>query len=96
MLYLVRKIRNEEVQSQLRFHRRNPVRRSGLVVFLEFVEEPLVRQPTVSQELGAHAVVERRNQVSAQVAFHFRLVAKPSRHLHRDLFEKFCGARAIV
>jgi hypothetical protein len=43
----------------------NPIRRSGLVVFLEFVKETLVRQPTVSQELGAHAVVERRNQVSA-------------------------------
>lgn len=92
MLRLVREIRNEEVKSQLRFHRRNPIRRSGPVVFLEFEKETFVGQPTVSQELCSHAVVERRDQVSAQVTFHFRLGAQTSGNLHRNFLEKFSGA----
>jgi hypothetical protein len=46
--------------------------------------------------LCSDAVVERRDQVSAQVTFHFRLGAQPSGNLHRNFLQKFSGACSIM
>jgi hypothetical protein len=41
-------------------------------------------------------VVERRDQVSAQVTFHFRLGVQTSRNLHRNFLKKFSSPCPVV